>query len=527
MNRFQTRLAQALRQSILLAVVMLVVACGGGQQARLAGEDQGGAAADEPHAASIARDVLAGGGSAADAAVAAALALSVTYPVAASLGGGGTCVVFDGPTGTVESLVFLPRLPKSGGSVAVPGMVRGLAALHARYGRLAWADVVRPSEGLARIGHPVTRAMARNIAAVSDAISQSKSLVRWLDRDGSGLPREGDGLVQLEISSTLSLLRTRGAGDLYSGLLGRQFVDASRRMGGAVTMQDLRGYIPVWGGTAQARTSDLTIHTVPSPLVGGTVAGQAWLMLANEDRYRETSAQERPHLLAEVSQRVYSSSSKDRREPMSTFRAHALMRSYDSDRHAPTPSDGVAVAGELPVIAGGDGSTAFVVGDNDGSAVACNLSLGSPFGIGAWDPVTGIVPAATSMVAGAGTYLGPVLVVRSPDDLVVFAGAASGGAAAPAALVQVAIASTSDGVPLLGALASPRLLHMGMPDRVVTEPTLPEAAIDSLARRGHDVFRAAPIGFVNALYCVNGLGQGKASCSYGADPRGSGLNLSQ
>ena len=298
-------------------------------------------------------------------------------------------------------------------------------------------------------------------------------------------------------------------------------------MGGAVAMRDLREYTAVWGDTAQARTTELTIHTVPLPLAGGTIAGQAWLMLAGEDRYRAASAEERFHLLAEVSQRAYSLGRDGGREPMSTFRAHALMRSYDSDQHAPTPSRASALTGELPTIAGGDGATAFVIGDNDGSSVACNLSLGSPFGIGAWDPVTGIVPAATSMVPTAASFVGPILVVRSPDDHVVFAGAASGGAAAPAALVQVAAATIGGGIPLMGALASPRLLHIGMPDRVIVEPTLPETAVDSLARRSHDVFRAAPIGFVNGLYCVNGLGRGTSGCSYGADPRSSGLSLSQ
>ena len=138
---------------------------------------------------------------------------------------------FDGPTGNVESLDFLPRAPNGGGSVAVPGMIRGLAALHARYGRLAWDEVVRPAEGIARSGHPLSRAMARNIAAVAGAIAKSRSLSRWLARGPSGLLEEGDGLLQIEISSTLSLLRTRGAGDLYGGLLGRQFVDASPPLG--------------------------------------------------------------------------------------------------------------------------------------------------------------------------------------------------------------------------------------------------------------------------------------------------------
>ena len=511
----------------VVLVAVLLVGCGGSQQARLTGVRQAGAAADEPRAVTVARDVLNAGGSAADAAVATALALAVTFPVAANLAGGGMCVVFDGPTGAVESLEFLPRAPKAGGSVAVPGMVRGLATLHARYGRLAWADIVKPAEAIARSGHPVSRAMARNIAAVGDAIGKSKSLTRWLAQGANGLLEEGDGLVQIEISSTLSLLRTRGAGDLYRGFLGRQFVDAARRMGGRVTMQDLRGYAPVWGETAQANVIDLTMHTIPLPVTGGTISGQILLMLSDGERYRAATVEERPHLFAEISLRAFADLRASRIAPMSSFRAHALMRTYEPGAHAAQSTDTPGVSGELPALAGGDGATGFVVGDNDGSAIACNLMLGSPFGIGAWDPVTGMVPAAVSMLGNTHAYSGPVLFVRTPDDHVVFAGAASGGIAAPAALAQVAVATLSDDVLLPAALLAPRVLHIGLPDRVIVEPSIPQTAIDSLVRRNHAVFRAAPIGFVNGLRCLGGLGRGSGGCTYGADPRGSGLNLTQ
>ena len=391
MNKNQTRVATACRQSVAILGLALLIGCGSSQQTRLAGANQGGIAADEPRAVTVAQSILAAGGSAADAAVATAFTLSVTYPVASSLGGGGVCVIFDGPTGSAESLEFLPRTPSSGGSVSVPGMVRGLAALHARYGRLPWAEVVAPAEALARNGHPLSQAMARNIAAVRDEISKSETLLQWLARDQKKIIEEGDGFVQTEISSTLGLLRTRGAGDLYGGLLARQFVEAASRIGGAVSMQDLREYVPIWGETAQAKTGDLTLHTAPLPIAGGTIAGQIWLMLTSDGSYRQASLDERSHLVVEVLLRAYADIGVSPVAPISTFHAHTLMRTYDPSAHTAQTSRPPPRKSALPVIAGGDGVTGFVVGDNDGSTVACNLTLGSPFGIGAWDKVTGIV----------------------------------------------------------------------------------------------------------------------------------------
>src|SRR5690606_25244293 len=89
--------------------------------------------ADEPQAAAIGRDILAQGGNAVDAATAMALAMAVTLPSRASLGGGGMCLVHDAETGDVRALDFLPR-PGGDGRVGVPTMLRGLYALHGAYG---------------------------------------------------------------------------------------------------------------------------------------------------------------------------------------------------------------------------------------------------------------------------------------------------------------------------------------------------------------------------------------------------------
>ncbi|CAN0574953.1 unnamed protein product [Laminaria digitata] len=106
----------------------------------------GGVVSDEPRSALIGRDILSAGGNAVDAAVATYFALSVTYPGAATLGGGGMCVVYRGQDETVEAIDFRPALFASGNrAVMIPGAVRGMFALHARYGRLKWEALLLPA----------------------------------------------------------------------------------------------------------------------------------------------------------------------------------------------------------------------------------------------------------------------------------------------------------------------------------------------------------------------------------------------
>ena len=113
---------------------------------------------DEPRSALVGRDILSAGGNAVDAAVATYFAMSVTYPGAATLGGGGMCVVSRGQDDAVEAIDFRPALFAQGGrAVMIPGAVRGMFALHARYGRLKWEALLLPAERLARFGNPVQR----------------------------------------------------------------------------------------------------------------------------------------------------------------------------------------------------------------------------------------------------------------------------------------------------------------------------------------------------------------------------------
>ena len=120
-------------------------------------------------ASDVGASILARGGNAVDAAVATAFALAVTHPSAGNLGGGGFMIVrtadgrattFDyrekAPAAATPTMYLKPdgsidrSLTRSGWlAPGVPGTVRGLAMAHKKFGKLPWADVVRPAAKLA------------------------------------------------------------------------------------------------------------------------------------------------------------------------------------------------------------------------------------------------------------------------------------------------------------------------------------------------------------------------------------------
>ena len=478
----------------------------------------GGVSGDEPRATLVAQDVLAAGGTAADAAVAMSFVLSVTYPAAAALGGGGSCLVYDRPTQTAETLNFLPVQAISGGIIAVPGSVRGLAALHSRYGRIPWGRLIGPAEQMARRGHPVSRALATVLEKARPVILGDKGLRMLFAGDGERVLKEGDPLSQIPLSAVLAQIKVRGPGEFYVGQAANNLVAGARGPGSAMSLSDLRNYRPSWHETVSMKFGGLVYHTSPGPMAGGTIAGQMWAMLSEDDRFTKASGAERTHLIAEVSARAYSDRGGNISRPLSSFRAHALMTGYLADRHAPVPAGRqVKLSPELGI----GGSTGFVIVDQEGSAVACTLSMGRSFGAGRADRLTGVVLAAP-LLKGDLEFLGPAIVVNAEGRLVMVVNAV-GGPAAPAALAQGALTAIVSGEGLEAASDAPRVFHPSNPDQAYVEPEMSGVIVTSLRQRGHTLRIAEGLGRVNAILCPQGLADGDRKCQLKSDKRGFGL----
>ena len=471
---------------------------------------RGGVAVDEPRAALVARDVLANGGNAADAAVAAYFALAVTLPTAAGLGGGGVCLVHDAEKKTTDVFDFLPRAAK-GGLVAVPGNVRGMAAVNARYGKLPWAQLVTPGANLAGTGTAISRALAGELQAAGSRLGEDPQMAAIFTKEG-GVPRgETENLRQVDLGAALERIRVGGINEFYSGQLARTLSDAAQSIGAPLTIEDLRAskvtvYPPA---TIQIGQQELFFPAPPSS--GGVLAAQMVVALGDVDAGNP----------AEVAKAI---------NGLIADRQGWMKAGGDASKPAAdlVSSDHVSAALNAKLTAPGaamqenPSATGIVTMDSDGQGVACEFTMNAPFGSARLAPGTGIILAPAPNDMGAGfSALGPIMLASNHSGRLYFLAAGGGGAPADIAKAILFNAVTGEKKGLDAAMGDGRLFADGA-GTVYVEDKL-AGAQGAISGAGFTVQHADKLARVNAIFCPESTPDSTDTCQLRNDFRGSGL----
>ena len=506
----------------------------------------GGVAGDEPRAVLEARKILSSGGNAADAATTMYFTLAVTMPSAASLGGGGTCLVYRPEfkkklSQKIEALQFLTGLPARVPTTAtrpsgVPGNSIGMFALHARYGTMPWREIVSVGERLARFGTQVSRALLTDLQPVENALLQDAESRRIFRGADGGSIKEGDFMRQPDLANALSNIRANGPVDFHRGKFASLFVERVRDAGGSLSLDDMRLYKPRWIKTISMPFGSFlnrsTAHFVPPPSAAGLVQAQMLQMLNTGKIFAGVNETEKYHVLAEVGLTAFAERARWMRQDFeSKFPPKSLlgtsvtgvaMKNFDRGRHL-SPKSFHPVPRPTPE---NPSATSFVVVDRSGMAVTCAFTMNNVFGTGRIAKDTGIMIAAIPQGAGKGPMsLGPMMIVNEKSGQFLMAAAGAGGVTAPTAVASVVARSYLDGQNLDAAIRAPRVHHSGAPDVTYHEPTLTQNSITALRKRGHRLAATPQIGLVNVAYCSGGLPRDPASCSLMNDPRGNGLTV--
>src|SRR5262249_47842291 len=143
-------------------------------------------------------------------------------------------------------------------AAGVPGTVRGLGLAHSRFGKLPWAELIRPAVRLAREGFAISADLAGSLnhqLAPRNADDRTPSRRDDYGRLGDfpesvaafGKPdhspwRARDVLVQLDLAATLDRIAETGADEFYTGRTAKLFAAYSAAHEGAITLDDLKAY---------------------------------------------------------------------------------------------------------------------------------------------------------------------------------------------------------------------------------------------------------------------------------------------
>jgi gamma-glutamyltranspeptidase / glutathione hydrolase len=262
-------------------------------------------ATGHPSVTAIGADVLRAGGNAFDATVACGFASTVAEPGLTSLGGGGfllarpaggRAALFDffvdtpgrghpGPPVVPDVTPITVRFPSSEqvfhtglGSVAVPGMLRGLVQVQARLGRLPLADVVSPAARLARDGVVVNRAQG-HVLGLLRAVLTATPAGRALFAPGGRYLVAGDRFANPTLGAFLAQVAREGDREFYEGAIASEIARTMRDGGGLVTAADLRAFRVVAREPLAVPYRGLRLLTNPPPSVGGRWLADALALL--------------------------------------------------------------------------------------------------------------------------------------------------------------------------------------------------------------------------------------------------------
>ncbi|NUF48540.1 gamma-glutamyltransferase [Gilliamella sp. ESL0250] len=284
--------------------------------------EAGAVASPDYYGAIAAQEILKKGGNAADAAVATAFALAVTYPEAGNIGGGGFMTLWmDGKPYFIDYREVAPSkadrdmyldehknvIPNlslySYKASGVPGTVAGMWAVHQRFGKLSWKEVMAPAIRFANEGFTVDKQLVKRYQEAAELAPANGHFKQYFDA-----MQAGKVFKQPELGKVLARIANQGSDGFYKGETAKLIAQQMEKNDGLITENDLANYQAKWRDPLVAKWQDMQIVTAPPPSSGGVGLIQLLLMkqdLANEFKDVKVNSPQYIHLLAEIEKRVF------------------------------------------------------------------------------------------------------------------------------------------------------------------------------------------------------------------------------
>ena len=524
-----------------------------------------------PLASQVGIDVLKMGGNAFDAAIAVHFTLSVVYPQAGNLGGGGF-VVYRLENGENGSLDFREKAPnkssrdmyltESDGELivsnnksrlghlasGVPGSVDGMVELYDKFGSLDWEELINPSIEYANKGFNITEKQSVGLNNVKESLTKVNNKPIAFLKETKW--KEGDLLIQKELAQTLTRIKNNKRDGFYVGETADMIVKEINEGGGIITHEDLKNYNSIWRDPIIGYYKSHKIISMGPPSSGGIALLQL-LHGANQHNVESMAhnGTEYINTLTELESRVYAdrASYLGDEDFYNVPKKSLIDKSYldnkfnKIDKEVKTISSNIQ-SGSIQINES-DETTHFSIIDKFGNAVAITTTINSSFGSKVVVDGAGFLlnnemddfsikpgfPNMFGLVGGEANAIEPnkrmlssmtPTIVEKNNKPYLIVGT-PGGSTIITSVFQTILNVIDFDMGMQEAVDANRFHHQWLPDALIVEKnTLSEEIKNSLNKLGHKIVERNSIGRMDCI-----LIREDGSLEGGADKRGDNIAI--
>ncbi len=523
-----------------------------------------------PLASEVGIDILKKGGNVFDAAIAVHFALSVVYPSAGNLGGGGFAV-YRLNNGEVGSLDFREKAPKLSfrnmylkeengelivddnksklGHLAsgVPGSVDGMVTLYERFGSLSWSTLLDPAIIFAKKGFNITKKQSASLNKVKSSFQKVND--KPISFINESKWKENDVLIQDDLGNTLSRIKTDKRNGFYSGITSELILNEMINGGGIITKDDLKNYSSIWREPVIGYYKNHKIISMGPPSSGGIalnqlLKGAEMLKVSN---FKHNSS-DYIHLLSEIESRVYADRATYLGDPdfyevpqNELISSNYLLERFGTINNLKTPSNQIK-EGDIDLIESEE-TTHFSIVDKFGNAISVTTTINGAYGSKVVVDGAGFLlnnemddfsvkpghPNMFGLVGGEAnsieankrmlSSMSPTIIEKNNNLFMVLG--TPGGSTIITSVFQTILNVIDFNMGMQEAVDSKKFHHQWLPDAIIIEKnTLSQENINLLKEKGHSFIERNSIGRMDCI-----LIKDDKTLEGGADKRGDNVAL--